>query len=77
MYFVPVLFAVLTLLLFPSYLAAGIVGLSTAAYFRFAGFKVADLGEVTRSEDGAYVWTFPWGRLIEDYRGMTVEQTPA
>src|SRR3546814_18681198 len=37
MYFAPILFAVLTLLLFPSYIAAGAVGLATAVYFRFAG----------------------------------------
>jgi hypothetical protein len=42
MYFAPILFAVLTLLLFPSYLAAGIVGVATAAYFRFAGQSVPD-----------------------------------
>lgn len=42
MYFAPILFAVLTLLLFPSYLAAGAVALATAAYLRFAGQGVPE-----------------------------------
>src|SRR3546814_7376256 len=42
MYFAPILFAVLTLLLFPSYIAAGAVGLATAVYFRFAGQGVPE-----------------------------------
>src|SRR3546814_7905548 len=42
MYIAPILFAVLTLLLFPSYIAAGAVGLATAVYFRFAGQGVPE-----------------------------------
>lgn len=41
MYFTPVLFAIVTILLFPSYLTAALVGFASMAYMHLAGQKVA------------------------------------